>query len=146
MEVDLVGLEACPQHLQCQGRVFLIQSFQHFNDLSVDQIAVTAAYRHSFLYEFVYDHIIHMCKKLFDRIFITFLPHCQHDFIALFPAFIHFQNDLRVFLQVSLLCHGAIARADGKSRQKCRMFSEITGKLDTLHILIHFADIIHHFP
>ena len=68
------------------------RAVEMLDDLSVYEITVTASLRHVFHDEFAHQGIIHSCKEFLDRRIITLFANGHDNLVALFPFFIHFQN------------------------------------------------------
>ena len=111
-EINLVRAETGPEYLQGQGGILFIQTFKNLNDLTVYQITVAAACRHVFVDNFADQGIVHIGKKYFYRIFFPLFSDGKDHFIAPFPAFVHFQDNTGIFLEVGLLGDRAVSGAD----------------------------------
>ena len=55
-----------------------------------------------------------------------------HHFITLFPETVHFHQCFRRMLKVAVNNGNAISFCLGKTGKNCRLFSEISGKLNSL--------------
>ena len=83
-----------------------------------------------------------MKKSFFSTVFLDTL----HNLVALLPEPVHFQEDFRRMLQVTVHHSHRISACLCKAGHNCCFFPEISGKMHTCHIFIFSGYFFYRCP